>query len=578
MKRIGVLTLGAALVAAVSSIAACGGDEEVGPGNSSSSGDGGTLNPDATTSSSGGGPDCPAATPVDPNCNTTKCTADNGGAKSICVAGACQRLVMEGAGADDCKAGDLVGAVDDDRAIWIGGSLAMIAAGGKINPSGPPRRNSIEFAIDEINEKGGIPGVGECGVARKLAAIVCDDGGGRNASGMTDVTDRIGAHLANDLGIQAVIGGGTSGPTIALATNSLLPKGALIIAPSSTAIAITDLAGATVDGDRLVWRTAPSDLLQSKALLKLYDAYVAAHAGPHKLAIVDKGDAYGKGLGDAVQTDVMLNGAHVAPVGSPPGADFYRGTCAASAAPLDGGGSACQVNIDALVALRPTIIMLPGTAESITQVMIPYEASLGGGDPKPFYFIPDGPAKPELFAAVKAQPELATRIQGTVPGAVTPLASNFFNFGYKSKYPQSPDADGNMVDSTLLFGMAGSYDATYLLAYAMIATNTDSQTFTGSQFAKGFAKTINGAAVDVGPANFLTAVTPIRASGIDFNGASGPLNFDLAKGEAPSNVIIWCVRKNPNSATGDFQRFDDTGQTFDSLTSELEGPYSCPQL
>ena len=197
--------------------------------------------------------------------------------------------------------------------------------------------------------------------------------------------------------------------------------------------------------------------------------------------------------------------------------------------------------------------------------------------------MPDGPAKPDLWNAVKADAardggDLVKRIQGTVPGAVTALAKNFFDLSYKLRFPQVPDENGTPVDSTLLFGMAGSYDATYLLTYAMVANNSDAKTFTGAQLAQGFAKTRDGALTNVGTANYSAAVGALRGGqSIDFNGASGPLDFDLTTGTAPSDMIIWCVRKNPNSATGDYQRFDDTGLTFDSLSGALQGTYTCPE-
>lgn len=575
MKRVGFLCMGAVFVAALGTVAACSDEDDPGL-TSSSSGDGGP----STSSSSSGGTSSSSGEPVDPNCNVAKCSADLG-AKAICANGACQKLELEG----DCKAEDIFGAVDDDRAIWIGGAMAMTQANGKINTSGPPRRNSIQFAVDEINAQGGIPGV-DGSAARPLAAIVCDDGGGRNTSGTTDVTERIGNHLVNTLGIKAIIGGGTSGPTIALAQKVTIPGNALIIAPSATAIAITTLEGANAaTGERLVWRTAPSDVLQAQAMIELYKGVVQAQGGTTKLAIVDKGDAYGKGLGDAFQAAAALNGSAI-PAGNSGDGDgginvpnFYRGQCAGGATP-DGGAQPCQAAVDALDALEPTIIVLAGTAESITNVMIPYEAS--NPTVKPFYLVPDGPAKPELWAAVKADKanggNLVSRIKGTVPGAPTLLAKNFFDLNYKLRFPTAPNEDGEQVGSTLLFGMAGSYDAVYLLSYAMIAQNSAAKTFNGLELSRGFGKTIDGLPVDVGSANFGAAVGALRTpSNIDFNGASGPLNFDLQTGTAPSDMIIWCVRQNPNSPTGDFQRYDDTGQTWAASSQALVGTYNCPE-
>ena len=201
MKRFGFLSLGALVLAAGSGAvgAACSSDEEA-------VADAGPVTPEAgaSSSSSSGATTCSQET-VDPSCNYAKCTADLGG-PSICVAGACKRVDL----GDDCKQADIFGDYTNDRAIWIGGAMAMIQANGKINTSGPPRRNSIAFAVEEINGQGGVPSTDPaCNTPRPLAAVVCDDGGGRNTSGTTDVTERIGNHLVNELGIKAIIGGGT---------------------------------------------------------------------------------------------------------------------------------------------------------------------------------------------------------------------------------------------------------------------------------------------------------------------------------------------------------------------------------
>lgn len=238
---------------------------------------------------------------MDPNCNTTKCSADLGG-PAICVAGACKALTL----GEECVAANIFGASNDDNAIWIGGMTGFITGddAAPVDSSGPPQRNAIELAVREINESGGIPPVDTtCGRARPLAAIVCDDGGWRTE----DITLKVGHHLVDDLGITAIVGANWSGTTIALTKNVTAPKQALVIAPGATAIDITNLPEAnTADGKRILWRTAPSDILQSAALLQVL-AQVTGSTGT-RLAVVNIDNAYGVGLGGAVAQG-SINGA-----------------------------------------------------------------------------------------------------------------------------------------------------------------------------------------------------------------------------------------------------------------------------
>lgn len=553
MKRLGVLGVG--LVVGV--VAACGGEDEPGAQSSSSGGSSGTTDGGGSTSSSGQTA-CPERAPLDPSCNVTKCTADLGG-PAICVAGACKALTL----GEECVAANIFGAANDDNAIWIGGMTGFITGdpAAPVDSSGPPQRNSIELAVREINESGGIPPVDTtCGSARPLAAIVCDDGGWRTE----DITLKVGHHLVDDLGITAIVGANWSGTSIALAKNVTSPKKALLFAPGSTAIDITNLPEATVDGKRLLWRTAPSDILQGAALLQVL---AQVSSGTVKVAVVNIDNAYGVGLGGAVAAG-SINGA---PMTAPANAANFAHLTYDPSAP-DADAQMAQVKTD-LLALNPNVVVIIGTNE-VASIIDDYD---GDAVTKPTYLLSDGTAVPELWTSVANNPSLATRIRGTVPGAITPLTKSWFDFNYKTAFPQGPNEKGTMVPSTLVFGMAGCYDATYLLAYAMMSSQTaDSKVFTGPMLADGLAKTIGGAPVDVGKANFSAGSNAMRSgAAIDFTGTSGPLDFDIAHGEAPSDLIVWCVKKNPN--TNSYERADDTGQTYVASSSSLQGPFACPQ-
>nr|MCU0656818.1 hypothetical protein [Polyangiaceae bacterium] len=107
--------------------------------------------------------------------------------------------------------------------------------------------------------------------------------------------------------------------------------------------------------------------------------------------------------------------------------------------------------------------------------------------------------------------------------------------------------------------------------YALAATA--GEPVTGASIAKGLAKLVpQGSQVDSGPSALSAAFTTLRAGGnIDFNGASGPLDFDLSTGEAPADIDIWCVTRNVSNKAV----FKSSGQYYDAAKGQLLGTRSC---
>src|SRR5262249_29107332 len=139
---------------------------------------------------------------------------------------------------------------------------------------------------------------------------------------------------------------------------------------------------------------------------------------------------------------------------------------------------------------------------------------------------------------------LGPRVRGTTPFTTSPLATAFFT-RYAAAYPGPPTP-------TLLFGMAGAYDIVYLLAYATVAEL--GKPVTGATLNDGMKAVVGGTTkIDVGP-NGLSTAFQVLSSGnkIDFSGASGPLDFDVTTGEAPSDVDIWCVKAATDAGGIDF--------------------------
>lgn len=517
---------------------ACSDDDEVTPNS-----DAGT---DGPTSDAPTGPTCEDAGA--PSCTAEACRAQFGGDAGFCIEGTCVPAITQ-----DCPraGGDLTGS----NQIVIGAMLLNAS-------TGPTRANSLELAINEINAAGGIPDPDACKPARTLAFVQCDD---TNPGGSDAGTDRIrgGRHLIDDLKVPAILGGSNSGNTLDIANNLTIPAKTMLFAPSSTAATIAALS-ASPDGTRIVWRAAPSDNGQTVALQKVFADVVPAAATPLKVALVTANDAYGKGIAAGFQNGLLIDGA--APTAGNFRAIEYRKVNGTG----DGVDQAAAVT--ALNDFAPTIVVMAGTAEANSGVLEPYEEGRGGR-PAPYYVLADGQKKDDLITYVNT-PGKATfaagfhaRLRGTQPGVVTQqLTQNFFNLGYKTAYG---------ADSILSYGMAGAYDIGYMLAYAVAATKGGA--VTGTTLSQNMSLLVGGTeGIDVGTAALARGMTAmLGGTKVDFNGASGPLDFDLTTGEAPSDYSIWCLKNDPNNA-GKYLFEEVAGQSYAAKTQTLTGTFACP--
>jgi ABC-type branched-subunit amino acid transport system substrate-binding protein len=147
----------------------------------------------------------------------------------------------------------------------------------------PPMIAGARLAVKEINEAGGVLG----------QPVVWKDG--------NDFTDpqkaltTVAKHKAD--GVHVIIGAGGSGISLGVLPQ-VVSAGMVMISPSNTAAKLT-----TTDDGGLYFRTAPSDLLQARAL-----ADVMLRDGITKICIVARKDAYGEGLMTGVQKELAAAG------------------------------------------------------------------------------------------------------------------------------------------------------------------------------------------------------------------------------------------------------------------------------
>ena len=469
-------------------------------------------------------------------CSTnSECIARNGNQPAVCRQDnkTCQPLLST-----ECI--KVYGDPSNDDAIVLGGLFTL---SGVNKSSGSARMNSVELAIDDFTQTVvGLPG-GTNGKPRPFVLVECDD-----ASDNT-TAQSAAQHLVT-VGVPAIIGPGGSGIVTAVIQNVTIPAGVLVISPSATS---TSLSGISP----LFWRTSPSDVVQGIALQDQVGAIEALFKAQNpsitklKLSVTYQNNAYGTGLFGAVTTNLSLNGALLTDASNN---GFFTPLQYDSTA-LDPSTAAATV-----VGDKDNLIVGIGTTEIITKFLTPIESTWPGATPRAQYLFSDGGEKPELLTAVTGNDPLRQRVRGTVPGTSNTLF-NAFNIQYLGKYQSN----------ATVFGMAGAYDSLYLLAYDIVSLG--SQPITGANLSNAMAKMVGGQATNVGAGGIKSAFQVLQSgNAIDIAGASGPLNFDLTKHEAISDITVWCISKDGNGNP----IYAASGRYYDSSTQKMSGAFNCP--
>ena len=517
-------------------------------------------------------------------CNTTthQCAAPNGcnvnadcqtrGTYYICRKDTLQCVNLQSQGLCTTVYGDYM----NDNAFIFG---SVLPTTGSNSSTGAPIQNAIELAMDDFKQNAqGLPPVLHQTARRPLVLVGCND----QSDSMTSVSAT--KHLVNDVGVPAIIGAAFSGLTIADFTGAALMGKVMLFSPSATSVAITTL---DTSMPRLLWRASPPDSFQATALslytsdptngleqrVRKSDALMASQ--PTKVAILHKGDAYGSGLASAFQSLLMINGMPALGQGSNYANLDYGNPDDPTSDPIK-----IPMQITATIAQAPHIVYLFGTDEAVTQVFEGIESGWNANVGYfPYYVFSDGGEIPALPMYVAMREGMSTpppgastlrsRISGSVPGTNNNLFQAFVQ-EYNGKY--------NDGTSPATFGAAGGYDIVYMLAYSaasLTAQGVPNPAVTGPDLASGMANLVPQGATTmmfpVGGNNINPAFMQLINGGrIDYVGASGPLNFDLTHGEAPSDIQIWCLSTNTDPTQAEV----NSALYYDATQSTLAGAFS----
>ncbi|HKA83633.1 MAG TPA: ABC transporter substrate-binding protein [Acidimicrobiales bacterium] len=361
---------------------------------------------------------------------------------------------------------------DADGRLLIGGLLPET---GDLASLGAPMIAAASLAVEEINAAGGVLG-------RPVEYIPGDSGDGDpEAANLT-----VDSHLA--AGADAVLGAAASGVSLDV-IDTITSACRIQFSPANTSPELTDHD----DGD-LYFRTAPSDVLQGRALADLIVA-----EGNRTVALLAPQGAYSEGLLDFTKRPLGEQGAEV----------VVERT-------YDPEATSFDAEVEAVVAADPDALVMTGFAES--SIILNALAARGfTPDEHGVYVYIDnvGPAWGESFT----DPGGPVGVKGTRP---TAGATDEFRRRLLLREPDLQDFS---------YGPE-TYDAVIIMALAAERAGTDNPA--------EVARNINGVTRGGEACATFDECRDLIAGGedIDYNGESGPLEFSAAGEPTVAGVAI----------------------------------------
>jgi branched-chain amino acid transport system substrate-binding protein len=369
------------------------------------------------------------------------------------------------------------------------------------------RERSSRLAAKQINEERGMDG-------RTMAIVFCTYEENIQLDNLkpTDAAVASARYLVNVLGVPAMIGPAGSGDASAV-YQALRGTGALVMSPSATSPALTDLDPQATDAKPgLLWRTAPPDTLQGPIIA----ADMAARGVTDVMIIAQRG-AYGEGLATVFQQAF-----------SRPVPVRLFGTENERNALVTEGGSASASEV----------LFISSTQADVIAFL--QAAGQNSGYQTKTFFLTDSAANKEVIDG--SPPGVLDRIRGTRPTPVDSGEPVFNNFrgSYASEYNE---------DVTAFSFTAHTYDATWLVFYGSAWSNINEKNISGLGIAKGLRKISSGREFNIQPLTWGSIVEQFRSgSGVNVRGASGTLDYDPATEETSAPIQVWVIR--PATAGG----------------------------
>lgn len=402
---------------------------------------------------------------------------------------------------DGC--GQLVGETPTEDTLHLGAILPLTYAedGGTLDdPKENARLNAIQLALEEINMRK-VSG-------RPVVLHVCDSH--RSAQEAADQA----AWMVKDTPSVAILTAGSS-QTLAVA-DVAVPAGIVTLSFSATSPEISSLPATLNGSSRLVWRTSPSDAIQGRVMAGLVKGE-ARYGGVQKVGVLYLNDTYGQGLKDEFLGQVQL------PLQAK-GVQYERGGDVTTA-------------MQALNAYDPdltVVIAFPDDAvKMLKQVASLPNLQRSAGHQ---WLFSDSAKSASLLTGLTAGERAEVEgSYGTVPAQGAGRAYQSFEEAYVARFSGQNPSQYSFT--------AHAYDAAYCASLAMSAAIRDGTGLvTGATTAAGMTRLSKGTAFELRASQFLPATQQLAAGNtVDVDGASGALDFDPQKGEAPGKIQVWSI-------------------------------------
>jgi hypothetical protein len=216
-----------------------------------------------------------------------------------------------------------------------------------------------------------------------------------------------------------------------------------------------------------------------------------------------------------------------------------------------------------LNAATPSIVVLlapPSVGVSLLEIV---EARWPPDKPRPIYLLANSSFR-SFGPFLADRLERRRRIFGIMSDS-----SSLANARFVQRYNETREPH---VTATL--NPAASYDAVYLLAYGIFAT--DGARASGPSLAHWFTRlTPPGPPIEVGPTQMFDGLQRLQGGGrIDLEGAGSGLDFDVTTGEAPSDFALLCAGVGADGRAND--EGVESGVVYRAKTKTVDGRVQCP--
>jgi branched-chain amino acid transport system substrate-binding protein len=344
---------------------------------------------------------------------------------------------------------------------------------GPIESITPGMADSAELAINEVNESGLL--LDGATLVPVRADSTCIDSAAAQAAAERLIT------VDN---VAAIMGADCSGVTIAIANNVAVPNGVVMVSPSATSPALTD-----IDDNGYFFRTAPSDARQGVVLAEMLQ-----EEGITEVAVTYTNNDYGRGLAESFVAAFEEVGGSIT-----------------INAPHEDGRGDYSAEVGALAAGGGEVLVVLGYADQGGVGVIRSAVDTGAFDR---FVLGDGMFAQSLIDA------LGDDLEGTigvVPGVEGEGSDAFAGVAEAGGVNPSASYTGESYDAAALIALAiqagGSADRTSIRDNLLAVANAPGEEILPGELARGLEILAEGGEVNYVGATSVELIGPGEASG-----------------------------------------------------------------